>query len=576
MAESTARSPNYFEAEMPPTDEMEITSVFEERAEYLSATDLEQWTVISPQDAQILSKLKGPGAKLLSGPRGCGKSSYLRRAYFEMLSDGKILPVYINFSRSLALEPIFHSRADASAIFRQWVIAKIIVGTICAIEENGAVSVELRCIHDESLDAIHALERGDDPASTWNRWAASQLLAFIVSTSESYGFKRTNLLMDDAAHAFSAEQQREFFEIFRELRSRNVACKAAVYPGITSYSPNFHVGHEAEIVDVWHDPDSEGYLQMMRELVHKRLPAHLSKPLTSNPALIDYLALAAAGLPRGFLVMVSSVLNVDSQSVASVKRKDADSAVATNSQSITRLFLSLSKKLPRYSNFVALGQELVIKMSELLRTFNANRPRTKKAVVVAINSPIDQELGRILSLLEYAGVVRDVGTVSRGVKGVFQRYRLHYSIVLDDNCLNLGQERSLEHIVSSLKARDAHAFARGRGTTLLGEDYQSRCVLDLAPCPKCAAPRLSDDARFCMRCGTQLVDTSVYQQLLATDIDELPLTDRRVQSILNNSSIKTIQDILVDDESKQIRGVPGVGPIWASRIRTLAEEFVSV
>jgi hypothetical protein len=54
--------------------------------------------------------------------------------------------------------------------------------------------------------------------------------------------------MDDAAHAFSQKQQGEFFEVFRELRSRRVACKAAVYPGVTSYSPNMQVGHEAELL----------------------------------------------------------------------------------------------------------------------------------------------------------------------------------------------------------------------------------------------------------------------------------------------------------------------------------------
>ena len=113
-----------------------LASVFEERAEHLSATELTQWTVKSPQDARILSSLKGAGAKLLSGPRGSGKSSYLRRAYFEMLGESTTLPAYINFSKSLALEPFFHNRNDAASIFRQWVIAKIVVGLIDGIRES--------------------------------------------------------------------------------------------------------------------------------------------------------------------------------------------------------------------------------------------------------------------------------------------------------------------------------------------------------------------------------------------------------------------------------------------------------
>jgi hypothetical protein len=401
-------------------------------------------------------------------------------------------------------------------------------------------------------------------------------LSFITTIAEEYGFKRANLLLDDAAHAFSAEQQREFFEVFREIRSRNVACKAAVYPGITSYSPNFHVGHEAELVDVWLDPDSEEYLGLMKQIVKQRLPNDMFRVLNENPLIIDYLACAATGLPRSFLVMVSSVLHVDSGTVSSIKRRDADNTVSANSQSIQQLFCSLAKKLPRYSNFVEVGQELIGRMSELLRTFNANRPQLKKAVVIGIHSPLDQELQRILGLLEYAGIVRNFGTISRGVKGVFQRYRLHYSIVLDENCLNLGQNRAIDNVVASIRSRDAHAFARGRGTTLLGEDYQAKCILDLAPCPKCNAPRLSDDARFCMKCGTQLVDTSVYERLLNTSIDELPLTERRIATIKSNSPIRTVQDILVDEESTLIRGVPGIGPVWAARIRTLAEEYVSV
>ncbi|MFN6301230.1 MAG: hypothetical protein ACK42H_03475, partial [Planctomycetota bacterium] len=74
-----------YDPSMTTPDDSLLASIFEERAEYLSQTELSKWTVESAQDARVLTKLKGPGAKLLSGPRGSGKSSYLRRAYFEML-----------------------------------------------------------------------------------------------------------------------------------------------------------------------------------------------------------------------------------------------------------------------------------------------------------------------------------------------------------------------------------------------------------------------------------------------------------------------------------------------------------
>ena len=101
------------------TDEQLLASVFEERAEHLSPMELAEWTVYTERDAAVLLKLMGPGAKLLIGPRGSGKSTLLRTAYFRLLDDAAALPVYVNYAKSLALEPLFHRRADALQIFRQ-------------------------------------------------------------------------------------------------------------------------------------------------------------------------------------------------------------------------------------------------------------------------------------------------------------------------------------------------------------------------------------------------------------------------------------------------------------------------
>lgn len=111
-----------------------LASVFEERAEHLSRDELVRWTVQTPNDKLVLAKLKGAGAKLLTGPRGCGKSSYLKRAYFELQDGGDVLVAYVNYARSLALEPLFHRNANALALFRQWVLGKIILGVRDALD----------------------------------------------------------------------------------------------------------------------------------------------------------------------------------------------------------------------------------------------------------------------------------------------------------------------------------------------------------------------------------------------------------------------------------------------------------
>ena len=51
-------------------------------------------------------------------------------------------------------------------------------------------------------------------------------------------------MFDEACQIFAPKQQRDFFELFRALRSPIVICKAAVYPGLVSYG-TFQQFHDA-------------------------------------------------------------------------------------------------------------------------------------------------------------------------------------------------------------------------------------------------------------------------------------------------------------------------------------------
>lgn len=552
-------------------------NIFEERAENLTKNELLGWSAEMPHDRAVIEKLKSGGAMLLSGPRGSGKSTLLKRAYFELLDASVGLPIYVNYARSLALEPIFHQRADALQLFRQWLVAKVIDGVATSIADADLdVSEDLKKHSDRARSLIRSFEVGEVPATVGEAISPSQLVELLEGWTTEFGRKRCVLLLDDAAHAFSTEQQREFFEVFRVLKSSKVAAKAAVYPGVTSYSPNFHIGHEAKLEEVWCRPEGAGYLQLMRALFDRRFGSEgIAKKLAGRETLLDYLALASFGLPRAYLTMVSELLGVDDNGAVSPTKAGADRAIANLAASTRAVFESLAQKLPRLENFIRLGGDLESAMAQMLRAYNIPKSGPSKAVLIAIAEP-PKEFAKILSLLEYAGIIRDSGTLSKGPKGVYHRYTLHYAIILSENALSLGKAPSVEASIAALVDRDAHAVPRTRPGSLIGEDYQKKCTLNLTPCQTCGTPRVTERAKYCGHCGSPLTEASVYSELLKASIDFLPLTKHKIDGLKKQTTIRTVQDIMLDEESKKIRNVRSVGPVCAKRIHTAAEEYVSV
>ncbi|MGD7551896.1 hypothetical protein ACQCP0_24930 [Ralstonia pseudosolanacearum] len=549
------------------------SNIFEERAENLSKEELSDWTMLTNKDSLNLRKLKGPGAKLLIGPRGCGKSTLMRIAYFQLLSERAAFPVYVNYSRSMALEPLFHSHSNATLIFRQWVLCKIAKEAKAAADEIGLdLPRNLARIAIQAEKLIIGLERGEVSDDSDLLLSPSELAAWLEEICNAQGVSRAVLLLDDAAHAFSGEQQAEFFEIFRQLRTKSIAPKAAVYPGITSYSPNFHIGHEAEELSAWYDAGDPQYIDNMKSLIYRRFSDEMRGKLEGKEEQIELLALVAFGIPRGFLNMLSALVD---QNSAKAGWSGVKPIIEAHAASVRKIFKSLSVRLPKFTHFVEVGIDLERAFIDQLRRFNMNHVTPgAKTTIVGIEEPISPNLERVLHMLEYSGVVRDVGSQSRG-KGSYRRYMFHHALVATDNALSLGRSFSLRTVCDGLSAGGSQSLVRAKASTLLGSDYEGRCKLSFSQCPKCGTQRAFSDQRYCMKCGTELRDGSIYAEVLRLSLTELPLPERKLEDIISHTNLRTINDILADDRQK-LRTIPYVGPVWAKRIYDAAEEFVSM
>lgn len=556
------------------TDDVD-QNIFEERAERLSRNELKKWTELSEIDTAVIEKLKGPGVKLLLGPRGSGKSTLLKFAYYDSLESTNVLPAYVNYSHSLALEPLFHTQANALKLFRQWVLLKIIVGIHESIQEIGAeIDFDFGIKAQSATTIIRDLEKGNSSDTLQFEIAPSELLETIESILASIGRNRCVLLLDDAAHAFSIEQQREFFEIFRQLRSRKIACKAAIYPGITSFSHSFNVGHEAEIIEAWYDPAEEYYLPLMKQIAQKRLGTEIITKLGSGfDEYITLLALAASGQPRGFINMLSEIVG-DVKQPKTLTRRKTLSAVESYASYVDGVFKALSDKLPRYKHFVIIGEEVKGTILLLCNEFNKPKNPEKRSQVFGIKEPLNSKMEKIFQFYEYAGIARKLKSHSRGKIGVYRRFQFHSSILISGSGLGLGQTFTTSDLIKSLSNFDAHEYCK-ISPSKLSKDQVEGLALNLPPCTSCGADRASADQKFCMKCGSKLAEASLYKELLQKPISTLPIPIKKIDGIAKHTKLRTIQDIVLD-EDQSLLAVPRIGRFWSSRIRNLAEEYVSV
>jgi hypothetical protein len=402
---------------------MSLEQVFVEQAEYLEDQSFNEWHAQHPDESKILRKLTQGGAKLISGPRGCGKTTLMLKGFHSMLSSSDAaFPVYVNYKRSLSIEPLYKSGTDGTYWFNQWVLLKLYLGVYETLRRLGS-DLELSISQDEARRAASLLEMSNASQVSLRTLSVPSLEEDLLRATEKLSRTRCVLLLDDAAHAFSVDQQRDFFDFFRQIKSQYISPKAAVYPGVTNYSSSFHVGHDAEQIDVWIKPDRDEYLDFMRSFVSTRFPPALTSTMFSSDSL-DLLSFASFGVPRTLLNMLHELaIEKDGELVGiNLNRTDVLRAIKQSFSNTKKLFTSLSSKLPVYKSFIDTGELILTNSVTLVKAYNKGKPTERQSVSIALaTDELNHELSKVFALFQYAGlcIPRDE-LVSRGEKGRFQ------------------------------------------------------------------------------------------------------------------------------------------------------------
>lgn len=556
----------------------DLEKAFEERADYLSLEQIEKWSTDSNYSNDIVKKLLQVGAKLIAGPRGTGKTHYMRTAYNISKNDNKApLGIYISFNHYLRLEKFLYEKTNAINIFHSWVLAKILYELIC--EYNINLKEEHSSINKEFLkDFISRVEKqqyDDSFNEILVLLNVSMVQEYILLATYNMDRKRAILLFDDAALTLNNDYMIEFFDIFRSLKSSHISPKASIYPGTTQFGPRFHIGQDAERIVIWQDVQKPEYLDFMKDLHKKRF-----SKITIDENIDSLLIYASFGIPRAYLNLLRSYLDERKKggNDQSIFNKLLDDQCLYSLQE----YRSIGKKLPQYNDFIEKGELIFNSILDELKKVNhaewdsVGKENFSRRVVYAFED-LDQDDPtsiRILNFLEEAGLLYRLASVSHGPERKLKRLIPHYSFILKNRILVKDRGFDKEWLVRKLVEKPTKKQpVRKKFFNILKEIGTP--ILSLPPCQSCQATRLSTSQNYCHQCGSKLVNQSTFDICMTYPLMELPLTKFQ-KDVLANSSFKTVGDVIITpDLGKKLREQPRVGVVRSSHINNIIETWVN-
>lgn len=521
------------------------------RTEDIRPEDISRYFVETEKDRLLVEHLKSPNPVVLIGSRGVGKSFLLRVAQQELLlslSESGIVPVYVTFSSS----PLLQSLTDIQ--FHAWMLTKICAAIGRSVSKAGLLVQIPRGLKVlAGADVLYGIEKTpterlqEQLENVWRNDGAKidasatpeleEVKEAIEDLVRSLKIKRFNLLIDEAAHIFLPRQQRLFFSLFRDLRSPYIACKAAVYPGVTSYGPTFQPLHDALMVSAERDVTGRDYIQNMREIVEKQAESDVLRNIERNLTNFSTLAFAANGNPRILLKTLTRASKLSSSEVNQVV-KDYYRSEAWTEHSI------LASKYRGHAALIDWGR-LYIEQTVLpalkKRNDEKHGPDEGSTAYFWVHRDAPQFVKQALQILTYTGIVSEM---DEGIKATRSEIGTRYVV-------NLGCLFSMEAFPAATSPSIWHKFDVRRMLEY-GQNHASFTS------EQNVAPTLEVDS----------INLQALNEQLEKSVSELDLTEWQKQT-LQEIGLSTIRSVLQATET-DLQRAKYVGEVRSRRMRNAA------
>jgi hypothetical protein len=520
------------------------------RTEDISSDDIEDLFVETVLDRTIIDALKAASPVVVVGSRGVGKSFLLRIAENELEKNFKhdrVMPIYVSFNRS----SLIHSNDQKQ--FFHWMLS-IICGKILRnlrkygllanlsssvsllaggkVDNNGQTRVE------EIIESFEASWQNPQKAVDVSMLPSiDDFKDAIEEICEEFDIKRFNILIDEAAHIFRPEQQRQFFTLFRDLRMPRISCNAAVYPGVTFYGDSFQPIHDATFLYLDRNIFHADYLKNMREIVENQIEStsDLLKAIAKNSNNFNVLAYASSGNPRILLKTVGRAEKMNSGQINEIFREFYKTEIWTEHSQLGERYIGHRAVIDWGRKFIE---------TEVLPELKAKNDRylgedKKTTCFFWIHRDCPQSVKEALRLLTYTGLISEN---AQGIKASRSEIGTRFQV-------NLGILFAMDAspVSNSINIATNIYLSRMSEYGMNHNSYNELSNIDV---------NFAD------------ADASVLQEQLTKDISQLDLANWQITE-LRKIHINNIGDILRATETK-LREMYYVGEKRARRIKSAA------
>jgi hypothetical protein len=419
------------------------THEFRFRTEDFLLEEIEEQFVSTDQEREIVQRLKGPSPIILEGSRGTGKSFLMRVAQVELdrsFQQDRVLPVYLSFLRS----SLIHTRDQQQ--FHHWMLSRLCSAILKALRLKGLVMplsppIAVLAGGPVSADGSQAsrLERlveeyelsyqqpGADVAAN----AVPDVQKFkdaIEEISRDSRIARMCVLFDESIHILRPEQQRQFFTLFRDLRSPYISCNAAVYPGVTSYGDVFELRHDATRRRIDRDFMSEQYIQQMRDIALKQADSSLAAAIERNGQNFAILAYAVSGNPRLLLKTLAQCGGLRANEVNETIKTFYRSAIWAEHSGLAQSYSGHKQYIDWGRNFI---ENVVLPETKGKNDRRQNEGQNESTCYFWIHRDAPEMVRHALRSLEYSGIVQKGDDGIRGTRSeVGTRYAFNLGCLL--------------------------------------------------------------------------------------------------------------------------------------------------